>query len=95
MNERYGEKLKSIEASINELIEQYEKRNRFTTKNYGPIHETRDSFCFLEFFLTYLEYQSWVACDVNKTVDFSALERTGFDLEFLKIRISGLNWIIR
>ena len=29
VNERYGEKLKSIEASINELIEQYEKRNRF------------------------------------------------------------------
>ena len=57
--------------------------------NYSPIHETRDSFCFLEFFLTYLEYQSWVACDVNMTVDFSAsvpLERTGFDLEFLKIR---------
>ena len=83
MNERYGEKLKSIEASINELIEQYEKRNRFI------------------FFFAFSRFQSLQSDshDTRPVVKICpssvVLEQTESDLEFLKKRISDLNWIIR
>ena len=82
MNERYGEKLKSIEASINELIEQYEKRNRFII------------FAFSRF--QSLQSDSHDTRPVVKICPSSVvLEQTESDLEFLKKRISDLNWIIR